>query len=146
MLAGILTTALEIVIILDICGAIVYCIVYGLTRPGGDGGKRVRTGLRMPPLYPFHSSPLQPCPAEGIPAPSTPMPYPSTPSPAAIYAGVPTEAEARKSFNPIAGLRARIASLKDKATNRLTSGSQTREMQDAQQNMGQVLESFKEEA
>ena len=146
MLAGILTTALEIVIILDICGAIVYCLVYGLTRPGGDGGKRVRTGSRIPPLHPVYSSPFQPCPAEGIPAPSTPMPYPSTRSLAAIYAGVSAEAETTKSFNPIAGLKARIASLKHSVTNRLTSGSQTREMQETHQNLGRVLDSFKEEA
>lgn len=143
MLAGILTTALEIVILLDICGAIVYCIVYGLTRPRGDGGKR--TAPRIPPLHPIYSSPFQPLPAEEIPAPSTPMPYPSTNSPGAIYAGVSAETETTKSFNPIAGLKARIASLKHRVTNRLTSGGQTREMQEAHQNLGQVLDSFKEE-
>ena len=32
MLAGFLTTALEIVIILDICGVVAYFVVSGLTR------------------------------------------------------------------------------------------------------------------
>ena len=73
------------------------------------------------------------------------MPYPSTNSPSAIYAGVSAETETTKSFNPIAGLKARIASLKHRVTNRLTSGGQTREMQEAHQNLGQVLDSFKEE-
>ena len=41
MLTGFLTTALEIVIILDICGAVAYFVVAGMLRSRDDDEKQV---------------------------------------------------------------------------------------------------------
>ena len=143
MLAGILTKALEIIIVLDICGAIVYCVIYGLSRSRGDGGEQVRTGPEPPPLHPIYSSPFQPCPAEGIPAPSIPLPYPSSRSDAAIYAGISSEPEARKGFSLITGLKGRIASLKDRFAGRPASGAPN--LRGDHQSLSRILDSFREE-
>ena len=140
MLPGFLTTALEILIILDVCGAVVYFALSGLTR-----SKNPKPELGVPDFQPAYPNRLQPCPAGGVP---TGM-YSASPSPtppeAAIYAG--TDAPpVEESTGFYAGFKHRIASLKGKFSYRAHSGTvENVSLSKEQQRLGQVLDSFKEE-
>ena len=154
MLTGFLTTALEIIIVLDICGAVVYFALSGLTRmnqnppeggrqwplPGSDDGPG-------PSPLPAHPSGLQPCTVEG---PSSPYgsPVPVEGPALSVYAGTPSAPQTEKGFSLTAGLKRRIVSLKDRLTYRPAGNAQavqTRETGSDYRKLGQVLDSFKEE-
>jgi len=143
MLAGFLTTVLEIVVILDVCGVIAYFAISGLIRYKKS---RNATGDTIPQAV--YASQLQPCAAEG-PAIS-PSPRPAHESGLSIYAGSSCELEeAPEGFRITAGLKRRIASLKSKFSyrpGRGKNGIETRNMETEYHKLGRILDSFKEEA
>ena len=143
MLPGFLTTALEIVVILDLCGVIAYFVISGLIRYKKS---RHATGDAIPQAV--YASQLQPCAAEG-PAIS-PSPRPVQESGLSIYAGASCEPEkASEGFSLTAGLKRRIASLKSKFSyrpDRGNNGIETRNMETDYHKLGRILDSFKEEA
>ena len=143
MLAGFLTTALEILIILDICGAVVYFALSGLIK-----SKDPKPEFGLGELQPAYPNRLQPCPAGGMPPEMYSASPSPTPSAAAIYAApaAPPEAPERTGF--CAGLKHRIASLKGKFAYRKldgTLGVERVSLESEQKRLGQVLDSFKEE-
>jgi len=145
MLAGFLTTALEIVIILDVCGVVAYFVISGLARlrNSGDGGQDCSES----PLSP---SPLRPLAVEGPVLSPAPY-YGAVPKPGLdIYAGpTPASAGGNEGFSVTAGLRRRLASLKGRLTYRFHRGSrdvETQEYGDDCSRLGRILDSFKEDS
>jgi hypothetical protein len=141
MLPGFLTTALEILIILDVCGAVVYFALSGLIR-----SRNPKPGLDVPQLQPAYPNRLQPCPAGGVPTGIYSAPPSPTPTEAAIYAGTgaPPVEEKRPGF--CAGFKHRIASLRGKFGYRAHAGTvEPVSLDDEHRRLGQVLDSFKEE-
>jgi hypothetical protein len=139
MLPGFLTTALEIIIILDVCGAIAYFTISGLMR---IKDKKDNTPSALP-------NPTAGMPAlapEGLAMPAI--------LPARISAHVyhPVAAETAPQEPPqkqwTAGLRQRITTMTRKFTYRPTNGGQavqTQSLDTDYAKLGRVLDSFKEE-
>ena len=137
MLPGFLTTALEIIIILDVCGAIAYFTITGLIR---IKDKKVNTSvLNSPPGMPALAT-------EGLVMP--------TPLPARISANVynpvacpiPPQEPPKKQWT--AGLRQRITTMTRKFTYHPTNSGkavQTQSLDTDYAKLGRVLDSFKEE-
>ncbi len=143
MLPGFLTTALELIIILDVCGAVVYFALSGLAR-----SKKKDAESQIDPNQAAYGPQLQPCAAEGITSSlplMTPRPGGSDP---AIYAGIPRQPEPAQGFNLLAGFKHRISSFKSRFTYRPATGQQVevRNMDDGHRKLGQILDSFREEA
>ena len=141
MLPGFLTTALEILIILDVCGAVVYFALSGLIKSRNP--KPEQGEFDFQPAYP---SQLQPCPAGGVSGGV----YSASPSPtqsvAAIYAGSDAPPVAEESTGFYAGFKHRISSLRGKFGYRAHAGTVEHVRLDKEnQRLGQVLDSFKEE-
>jgi hypothetical protein len=135
MLPGFLTTALEIIIILDICGAIAYFTITGLTRKNKP--TRQATPLQPTPALAFEGLAMQPA---AIPARISPSVYlPQTPEP---IAGETSWTE---------GFKGRFASLKKRLTYKPTQNTQngqtveTRSLSEDYSRLDRVLDSFKEE-
>ncbi len=141
MLPGFLSTALEILIIVDICGAIVYVALSALIR-----SRNPKSGFEMPQFQPAYPNRLQPCPATGAPSDV----YQASPLPTSqerpVYAGTDTPAAEEAATGFCAGLRHRISSLKGKFSYRPHAGTVERVSLDTEhKRLGQVLDSFKEE-
>lgn len=139
MLPGFLTTALEIIIILDVCGAIAYFTITGLMR---IKDKKENTTSVLPNSPP------------GMPALATEGLVMPTPLPARISANVyhPIAPETTPQEPPqkqwTAGLRQRITTMTRKFTYRPTNGGQavkTQSLDTDYAKLGRVLDSFKEE-
>jgi hypothetical protein len=141
MLPGFLTTALEILIILDVCGAVVYFALSGLAK-----SKNPKPELGEMSFQPAYPSQLQPCAAGGVPTgmySASPSP---TPSEVGIYAGTEAPPVENGSTGLYAGFKHRISSLKDKFGYRAHAGTVEHVRLDKDhQRLGQVLDSFKEE-
>jgi hypothetical protein len=142
MLPGILTTALEIIIILDICGAVVYFALSGLAK------RKESEGEATPyPLQGMYSSQLQPVMPGGISSPSYPLATYPCGADVSIYAGEPTQDEPQKGFNVTAGLMQRLTALKSRLTYSPNSRNEAKPAQDEdQRKLGQILDSFREES
>jgi len=136
MLPGILTTALEIIIILDICGAVVYFALTGLSRSNGDGNGGKTASF---------SDPLLPCPVDGIPVSTVPysMNVPAIP----IYAGPAVGPEPDQGNSLMAGFRRKIVSLQEKLNRVPSVGQEIKKvnMGSEQKRLSQILDSFREE-
>ena len=142
MLPGFLTTALEIIIILDICGAVVYFALSGLAKR-----KASETEAPTYPLQGVYSSQLQPATSGGIS--STPYPLATYPGGAdmSIYAGESTKPEPQKSFNVTAGLMQRLTALKSRLTYRPNTRNQAEPARNEDhRKLGQMLDTFREES
>ena len=138
MLPDILTTALEIIIVLDICGAIAYFVISGLVR----SRKARAEGEASSP----QGSRIQSWTTGGISGPSPQLAY-SPGEFSAVYAAAPPEPE--KGFSLTAGLKRRLGSLKDRFTYRPAPGNrgvETEELSGEQRKLGRILDSFKEES
>ena len=138
MLPGFLTTALEIIIILDVVGAIAYFTITGLTRKK-DGGQTDKSSV-IPPLQP---APIPALAFEGL-----------APQPAAVPARISPSVYAPKEETSVAtkstrtdGLKSQFTYLKDRFAYKHTA--QTIEKQDINTDynrLGRVLDSCKEDA
>lgn len=138
MLPGFLTTALEVIIILDICGAIAYFTLTGLTRMKDkketQSASFQNTPAGMPALAPQGM-------VAALPEPITASVYHPTaeePSP---------QAPSQKQWT--AGFKQRFSSLTRKFTYRPTSNKQavkTQPLDNDYTKLGRVLDSFKEDA
>ena len=143
MLAGILTTALEIVIVLDICGALVYCVVSGLARE-----KKADADHGISPLEVAYAGALQPCPAGGVIASPAPVVCPPGSEDLRVYTVPEPTAEPQQEHGLTAAFRRHIDSLRKKFTYRPGNGTavvQKDDMDEAQRKLGRVLDSFKED-
>jgi hypothetical protein len=138
MLPGFLTSALEIIIILDICGAVVYFALSGLAKR-----RETESEATLNPLSGMYGSQLQPA---GISSPSYPLAsYPGG-TDLSIYAGEPTAPQTKTGFSFTAGLSQRLTALKSRLTYRPDAPTGTGPAKgDDHKKLGQVLESFKEE-
>lgn len=132
MLPGFLTTALEIIIILDICGAIAYFTITGLTRKNKQTEQA--TPLQPTPAMAFEGLVMQPA---AIPARISPSVYlPETPEPIT------------EDVSWTEGFKTRFTSLKKRLTHKPDNqnGHETRSsLNDDYNRLGRVLDSFKEE-
>ena len=142
MLPGFLTTALEIIIILDICGAVVYFALSGLAKR-----KESETEAPTYPLQGVYSSQLQPATSGGISSP----PYPLATYPGgadmSIYTGESTKPEPQKGFNVTAGLMQRLTALKSRLTYRPNIRNEAEPARNADhRKLGQILATFREES
>ncbi len=135
MLTGFLSTALEIIIILDICGAIVYFALMGLHRSRGGGGTKAPNQVKPP-------------------TPTAPIGYPYQIGPSTIY-GATGGTQEEKTFNDepvlgmMSGLKQRLFSLKAKWISRPASKILVRKNPGVEtdfRKLSQVLDSFKGEA
>ena len=136
MLPGFLTTSLEIIIILDVCGAIVYFTLSGLTRI------RQKQAKITPPPLPLGLPGLRPATQSASPV------APADRSVFSVYAAPEPAAEPEQGFGFRTGFRRRITSFKDKFTYRPFGGNrgvQTQDMGAENQKLGRILDSFKEE-
>ena len=143
MLAGILTTALEIVIVLDICGALVYCVVSGLARQ-----QKADADNGISPLEVTYAAALQPCPAGGAIAPPPSVVCPPGGEDLRIYATPEPTAEPQQEHGLAGAFRRHIDSLRKKFTYRPgngTAGVRKDDMDEANRKLGRVLDSFKED-
>ena len=138
MLPDILTTALEIIIVLDICGAVAYFVISGLVRSGKARAEGDASPLREPRIQSWV--------AGGISGPSPQLAY-SPGEFSAVYAAAPPEPG--KGFSLTAGLKRRFGSLKDRFTYRPAPGNrgvEAQELSGEHRKLGRILDSFKEES
>lgn len=138
MLPGFLTTALELIIILDVCGAVIYFVLTGLSRikkPSAQAAPAM-INTSSAPSFGIDTPMLataQPC---AIPRPITPDIYlPKTP-----------ETGAQRQW--MARFKNRVTMLRQAFTYRpATQGvEKTRAADTDYARLGRVLDSFKEEA
>jgi len=139
MLPGFLTTALEIIIILDVCGAIAYFTITGLMR---IKDKKDNTSPALPNTPPG----MPALAAEGM---AMPAPLPARIS-ATVYNPVAQETAPQEPPQKqwTAGLKQRITTMTRKFTYRPTGGGQavkTQSLDTDYAKLGRVLDSFKEE-
>ncbi|MDP6039722.1 MAG: hypothetical protein QGG64_14320 [Candidatus Latescibacteria bacterium] len=132
MLPGFLTTALEIIIILDICGAIAYFTITGLTRKN----KQTEQALQPTPALAFEGLATQTVPARVSPT----VYLPEAPKPKA------------EETSWTEGFKTRLTSFKKRLTytpnnqnNQNGQTVKTRSLNDDYNRLGRVLDSFKEE-
>ncbi|MCZ6634590.1 MAG: hypothetical protein O7G87_14390 [bacterium] len=138
MLTGFLTTALEIILILDICGAIVYFVLSGLKKQQDEKENTQPTPspLSMPATGPV-LTPVYQMATAGHDVFS-------------VYAERPSEEpEMPRSFGLIASVKQRITSFKAKLSTYRPSANkqsvQTQEIGTEHRKLGQILDSFKED-
>lgn len=139
MLPGFLTTALEIIIILDVCGAVVYFALTGLSRIKKQSEKT------SPPLQ-TQSPVLQSLGIE-TPALATPTAIPTRISPTVYLPETPPEThKAERAWT--GGIKHQMSRLKNAFTYRPETQNQaieTRAIDPDYAKLGRVLDSFKEE-
>jgi len=142
MLPSFLTTALEIIIILDVCGAIAYFTITGLARTK-DKSEDLASALSN------SQSGMLALAAEGMAVPGiADLPGRIT---STVYHPVSPEtlpAEAPSQNQWTAGLKQRVASMTKKFSYRPTAGGTSVETQPLDTDyakLGRVLDSFKEE-
>ena len=132
---------LEILIILDVCGAVVYFALAGLVR-----SRNPKPEHRVPGFQPAYPNRLQPCPAGGMSMDMYSASPSPTPSEAAIRAGTDAPTAEVESAGFYAGFKHRITSFKGKFGYRAHSGTvENVSLGKEHQRLGQVLDSFKEE-
>jgi hypothetical protein len=141
MLPGFLTTALEMIIILDVCGAIAYFAITGLARMKD---KRETLSSKLQTASPG----LPAFAAEGYAVPAMAR-MPARIS-SAVYRPVSLDASpaAPQQIHWTAGLKQRISKMTGKFTYRPTPSGDTLKMQSIDSDyarLGRVLDSFKEE-
>ena len=163
MLTGFLTTALEIVIVLDICGAVAYFVVAGILRSRDDDGKQVLFGGDASPLQPAYSTPYQaslaapslsePAPVSLEPGPAPvclkPGPRPVSGSDLSIYGGGVPQGQVGTDHGLMGGIRDRMASIRERIGNRSVFGKRQAEgpaLNVEQSPVDRVLNSFREDA
>ena len=137
MLPSFLTSALEIIIILDICGAIAYFTITGLTRK--NGGQSQESAI--PPLQ------LEPTPALAFQGLATqPATVPARISPSVYEPTAPdTQPIVKASWTE--GLKSQFTGLKERFAYKQTGQPIEKEAINPDYNrLDRVLDSFKEDA
>ena len=141
MLPGFLSTALEIIIILDVCGVIAYFTITGLTRMKD---KKENAS----PAMPVSPSGMPALATEGVAMPTTvdvPKRFTSNVYDPVIPENPPQEAPPKQWT---AGLKQRITTLTSKFTYRPAPNGntvQTQKLDADHAKLGRVLDSFKED-
>ena len=145
MLTGFLTTALEIVIVLDICGAVAYFVVAGILRSRDDDGKQVLFGGDASPLQPAYSTPYQ----ASLAAPSLSLPRPVSGTDLSIYGGGAPQGQTETGQGLMGGIRDRMTSFRQRIGNSSAFGKRQAEgpaLNTEQSPVDRVLNSFREDA
>ena len=137
MLPGFLSTALEIIIILNICGAVVYFTITGLTRKNGGPSQQSAS----------HPLQVEPTPAlayEGLTTQPVTVPERISPS---VYAPTAPEATPVAKTSWTEGLKSQFTGLKERFSYKQTEQTIKKQAITPDYNrLDRVLDSFKEDA